>query len=469
MTSSRCWNRWVVMWLVSWFSGCGAVSGLEVGVEPEPFSCPNTTIRASLNAATKVEVPPDAIELGLSGHWSIADVPFGSRSARLFADGEGTTFIPDAVGAYGVRWTADDSSRYPRECVVSVVAVDSPVATCIPPEVFSFPGESVTLMGTVSSAEPTTDTMRLVNDGSTPIGRWTPSNGSSGTFVVEGLGRSEVEFRATRSDGVSDSCRFTIASSQPPFALKCPDALVVEPLERVAVEASVLGTPPSSITQGLVSQPEGSATVLENASLDSSLAALTPDIVGVYDVEFEATNSSGEHVSCRTRVTAASRDGFRAELFWLDDASDVDIHLLHPEQRLWFNPDRDCYWSRCKAGLPWFTSSALDDPRLDLDDLVGFGPENVAIEAPVAETYRVGVHLYDDGDGRSATFTPRTAVVKVFCGVGQVEPEWQSAPMRFGDASATFWRVADVVVSATGCDVRPINTLADVNDAMSRR
>jgi hypothetical protein len=101
-----------------------------------------------------------------------------------------------------------------------------------------------------------------------------------------------------------------------------------------------------------------------------------------------------------------------------------------------------------------------DDPRLDLDDVEGHGPENINVRAPAAGTYRVGVHyFYPDGFGDS------TVYVRILCngeelhstaGVimhgGRLGRQW-----RTND----FWEVGDIVIDYDVDDVcvfHPIGT-----------
>jgi len=93
---------------------------------------------------------------------------------------------------------------------------------------------------------------------------------------------------------------------------------------------------------------------------------------------------------------------------WDHPSSDVDIHLIQEGDRADYMSGKDCYYANCNTSLSngnprlnWGPGGSIDDPRLDLDDVNGFGPENINIEEPEQfQRYLVGVHYYRaDGFG----------------------------------------------------------------------
>ena len=178
-------------------------------------------------------------------------------------------------------------------------------------------------------------------------------------------------------------------------------------------------------------------------------------------------------------------EGLRIELFWNppenpNDFSDVDLHLLHPDAPNWFHnypePGLDCYYANCdtSGGFPtvldWdVTNYTPDNPRLDLDDVDGYGPENINIDEPLTNhVYRVGVHYYDD-DG----FGPSQAYIRIYCGNISVNPIYEVGPRTitaaFNSSNNDFWKVADVEWTGFDCVVTPIDTIVTTQNAQSTR
>jgi len=82
----------------------------------------------------------------------------------------------------------------------------------------------------------------------------------------------------------------------------------------------------------------------------------------------------------------------------------------------WFAKDWDCSWMNPKPN--WGSLNDDDNPRLDLDDTDGWGPENLNLDVPeVGVEYYVGVHAWDDHD-----FGPSVATVRFWI-LGNLEAE----------------------------------------------
>lgn len=103
-----------------------------------------------------------------------------------------------------------------------------------------------------------------------------------------------------------------------------------------------------------------------------------------------------------------------------------------------------------------------NDPRLDLDDVEGYGPENINVRRPDADTYRIGVHYYDrDGFAPPPTGTGvplgRAAVVflRVRCGGEYVfDNSATEGFIMYGDTDAEldndFWEVGELEITYDG-------------------
>ncbi|PKN56092.1 MAG: hypothetical protein CVU56_17800 [Deltaproteobacteria bacterium HGW-Deltaproteobacteria-14] len=97
--------------------------------------------------------------------------------------------------------------------------------------------------------------------------------------------------------------------------------------------------------------------------------------------------------------------GLRVKISWNTNDTDVDSHLLAPGGTL-FDCVLDCFFGN--PSPDWgVIGDWLDDPFLDVDDVDGYGPENINISEPMAGTYKFVVHYYADshqgGSQSSAT------------------------------------------------------------------
>ena len=77
------------------------------------------------------------------------------------------------------------------------------------------------------------------------------------------------------------------------------------------------------------------------------------------------------------------------QLIWDHPSSDVDIHLLKSgDAQVYRDPNMDCYYRNCRGTpLTW-------GGELDLDDVNGYGPENITIEHPELAEYLIGAHYF---------------------------------------------------------------------------
>jgi len=99
--------------------------------------------------------------------------------------------------------------------------------------------------------------------------------------------------------------------------------------------------------------------------------------------------------------------GLYVVLEWDTDNSDLDLHLASGDATLFEEP-LDVNF--CNPSADWGEpGEAVDDPALLVDDLIGFGPEVITIEAPAEGAYRVRVHFF-----AAAPETPAGATVYVY-------------------------------------------------------
>ncbi|MSP90745.1 MAG: choice-of-anchor D domain-containing protein [Myxococcales bacterium] len=218
-----------------------------------------------------------------------------------------------------------------------------------------------------------------------------------------------------------------------------------------------------------VAQPQGSFSTFA-PSAQAKVVKFQPNISGKYTFSLDVTDDS-KVSACKPAVfelNVIADDLIHVELTWDTPTdpnktdtgkdktgawagSDVDLHLAHPnaikaagqpdfdkngEPDPWFAPCDDAYWFN---KLPKWgdLSDPEDDPRLDLDDYDGWGPENLNIKAPEPGlAYFVGV--YYASDNQYGLSTPR---VRVYLDHKSVADLDKTGPaMKTGD----LWCVARI-------------------------
>lgn len=259
------------------------------------------------------------------------------------------------------------------------------------------------------------------------------------------------------ADGLVDEDRCTA-----PLQVTCSGGVSTPALSPVTLMAMVSGGTAIASGWEVVSAPPGSTARPSPPSAETT--TFTPLLAGTYRLRFTATDGRDQISACETQVEATVMDGLRIELIWNStvaeelDKTDLDLHLLEPvPDSLWFGLESDCHWANCKdIGLAWGAPGAQDDPRLDLDDLEGRGPENINIDSPpVTELpYRVGVHYWNNND----RMEPSSAIVNIYC-YGRLEqtlgPVMLTATGGNEDENQ-LWKVADVRFGPSTCSITPL-------------
>jgi hypothetical protein len=212
------------------------------------------------------------------------------------------------------------------------------------------------------------------------------------------------------------------------------------------------GHVPKTFKYTIVSQPAGSfafvapaATLTKPAAGNVGIAAIAMNAAGKYKLKLDLTDDAGTP-ACQPLlldITVVPDDKLHIELTWdtpgdpdpTDEGdplygkkdgkfvgSDMDLHLAHPDaldyvksasckntqEDPWFTPLTDC--DPVNKVQKWGDGGTTDDdPREDLDDKDGWGPENTNIHIPQAGLqYFVGVNYWaEDGFGPS---TPRVRI-----------------------------------------------------------
>jgi hypothetical protein len=248
-------------------------------------------------------------------------------------------------------------------------------------------------------------------------------------------------------------------SNQPPVCT-CPTApLEVAPLETIqgadwGVRCTDADGQPLQYAWTVTARPPGSTSSLQNAqsATPTFFVDLATTPTSPYRFQVTATDTWGEDGSCTVEAFAVPRDALHVQLVWDKDVTDVDLHVLNPTGAAgpwgssgYFNLTNDCYY--LNRSPEWGVSgNTQDNPRLDIDDVNGFGPENINISRPATGTYRVGVHYFcDDQVGASR------ATIRIYCNGVQAA---EFGPKNL-TASGFFWDVATVVWP--GCTITEVN------------
>lgn len=218
----------------------------------------------------------------------------------------------------------------------------------------------------------------------------------------------------------------------------------------------------------VVSAPTGGAYRLGSATTPST--TFTSVIVGTYTLRFTATDAAGRVATCMTAVTMQGH-GLRVELIWDagDSSSRVDLDLqvhnrLATTWAITTNNVNVCYWNN--RNPEWDAAGAPDNPALDVDNLLGRGPENVRVDAPpTSQIYSVGTYFWEDARARRDIGTPVGVTVRIYCDDTLAAPPFTRS-LRAGDSSRPtstnlandFWRLARVqFTSPSTCIVTPVN------------
>ena len=153
----------------------------------------------------------------------------------------------------------------------------------------------------------------------------------------------------------------------------------------------------------LTKAPDGSEEQFNNTT--SAAPSLFTDIAGEYTVSLTVTDVAGvSSAPDKCDIDAIPADEIHVELSWNTGGADIDLHLSQDDIELFSDPG-DCNF--CNPSPDWGESGSEDDPRLDLDDRSGYGPENINIEIPVEDTYQVRVHYFDEQGDDLVTATVR--------------------------------------------------------------
>jgi len=202
-------------------------------------------------------------------------------------------------------------------------------------------------------------------------------------------------------------------------------------------------------------KPEGSSATLIGAFTSSP--SMLADVAGDYQICLTVTDTQ----SCPSEpdcliLTVKPQVSLHLELTWDTTNSDLDLHYRAPGGTFFDSyplcglTSSDVYW--CSSNPDWGSGglgspdgNSANDPILDVDNVMGYGPENinqdVLVNSPLIQT--VGVHYWLDSGGGITN-----ARVRIY-----VDGELQLEAVQ-AMSGPQFWEVADIVVSNNGTDVQ---------------
>ena len=339
------------------------------------------------------------------------------------------TFTPVSFLDYAAELVvaSDDPDNPELRIELAGVGVDRPMPDiAIHPQTLEFP--------TVAAGATDLQFITIRNEGDAPLTLGSIQQQGSGAFVLRSdpsnnsIGpNSEVplliEYAPTSALG--DSGRLSIPSDDPDEPqlevvllgngggdFEYPDAEIAcpgtsEPPIYVQLDGSGSTDPagllPLSYEWSIVSLPTGSQGDLSN--LVTSTTELFTDVAGNYEVQLVVENSAGTRSAPqRCAIAAIPADAVHIELTWDTPSADLDLHLARGNAAIFGGSD-DC--SFCRPSPNWGGGDA--NPRLDLDDQGGLGPENINIREPAGGEYKVRVHYFEEHQDDAVT-----ATVKVY-------------------------------------------------------
>jgi len=407
--------------------------------------------------------------------WQVVSAPPGGVATPSPTNAKDTTFDPDLEGEYSLRLTVVDGSGLTSSCQVVVTSrIGPPIAIC--PDDMTAPTRTpVTLQGDgVDDGYIVAWSWEVVSHNTDTDPSLSTPNAQSTSFEALRVGEYVMRFTVEDNHGLTNWCEFTITTTPTGPTAICPQDIDTAPL--VQINFSGDGEDDGSIVSWqwqMIGQPTGSAASPPSPATSPSVTFM-PDIVGEFRMRLTVTDDDGMVDTCEFSVFALG-EGLRIEIFWNppespNDHSDVDLHLLHPTAPGWFNQQLDCYYANCIAyggtNLPWDLPTIVDNPRLDLDDTDGYGPENINIDEPVVgHQYKVGVHFFSDGNPG-----PAAVYVKIYCGTVSINPVYETGPKMLyasggGSWDNDFWKVASVTWNGWNCSVTTIDQVVPANQA----
>lgn len=336
-------------------------------------------------------------------------------------------------------------------CTVFVRVVGPPSVTC-PPPIRTTTRSTVQVVATAEDDDLASVRWSFVSLPGDSRATLTPEDSAVTNLAVDRPGEYQLSFVATDREGRTASCTTSVFAEPTPPTATCDD-IVTRPLTSTMVTARADDDGMiTSYAWTFVSGPQGTTSrALSPANQPNT--SFTPDIAGIYVFELTVVDDTGRSASCRSTIRAEATEGLRMEVIWNTDRTDMDSHMLPPTGMQWFS-DEDCYYANCRSGRPWGGAGEEDNPFLDIDDVDGFGPENINIMRPVDGTYRIAIDAFSGA---------AEVTVRIYCGGSTVEPRQVFGPVLITSARNDLWRVADVTITGTSCTITDLSSDGEPN------
>lgn len=454
-------------------SGCDCGDGLQaleadIAVEPESIAFSRavvgqpTTARLQIGnrgtgrllIADETRVEPDNVGFRI-------DAP--DEVARGLAADATVTFTPPARAAFAADIVLVSNDPDTPELRVPVTGEGGPPELTIAPNPLDF--------GLVNEGDPRSLPLTLSNTGfdALLIESIAFESGGAAGFTVDGAqqialapGDSaaiDVALAVTDDiaefavDGaISDRIVVTHADGSGDALVRAqvnlaPIAVAVEEITRrdvikvsvgrvVLVDGSETVDPegdPFTFTWTLLERPPDSSAALIGQG--AAETRVTPDVVGRYVVNLRAVDVHGAVGEADLEILP--RD-LSVLLTWTGEDNDLDLHVVRPGGTLgdYGSCPAGCDEAQClevtddnlacrsrgtdcafaNRAPDWGVEGRQDDPRLDVDDVSGGGPEIISVDQPEDGIWRVVVHHCEDPllEGGAATVRVLDEGIEVF-------------------------------------------------------
>jgi hypothetical protein len=150
------------------------------------------------------------------------------------------------------------------------------------------------------------------------------------------------------------------------------------------------GDSPLTYKWTLRSAPISAMTMITPPDQPYASMMLDPITPGGYEVQLDVTDSAGAKncAPARETVVAAPAEKLLVEMFWDNQITDMDLHVLRTTTSVLDRLPDDCYYAN--KNPDWgVLGDPSDDPQLERDALTGYGPEIFGYKNPIASTFRV--------------------------------------------------------------------------------